>query len=617
MAHIDHGKSTLADRFLEITNTVEKRKMRDQLLDTMDLERERGITIKLQPATMRYVYGNSKLQGTNNKQIQNSESEYILNLIDTPGHVDFGYEVSRSLAAVEGAVLLVDASQGVQAQTLANLYQAIEYDLEIIPVVNKIDLPNANVEKTSQELMHILGCKKEEIIKASGKTGEGVKQILEAIVEKIPAPKGEQDAILRALIFDSKYDSYKGVLAYVRIVDGEVRAEDDVRLMAGEVNAHVIEVGKFSPELKKTQILKAGDIGYIATGLKSVVQCRVGDTITIADYRMSNVDFNRKPQTVNRKAVRSLPGYREVKPMVYASFYPTEGEDYNQFREALERLQLNDAALTFEGESSPALGRGFRLGFLGLLHLEIVQERLSREFNFQPVITTPSVVYEIVRSDKVLQSIFAAAEMPEANLINEIKEPFVKLDIITPKKFMGGVMEVVQATTRAKYLSTDYIDEERMVISFEVPLSEVIVNLHDAIQSASSGYASFSYEVTGYRAQDLVRMDVWIAEEKVDAFSQIVPRASVEQEGRRIVSKLKDVIPRQNFLVKIQAAVGGKFVARENIKPFRKDVTSGLYGGDITRKRKVLEKQKKGKKRMKGAGKVDIPQKAFLEVLKK
>ena len=592
IAHIDHGKSTLADRFLEITNTVEKRKMRDQMLDTMDLERERGITIKLQPATMNY-------------------KNYSLNLIDTPGHVDFGYEVSRSLAAVEGAVLLVDASQGVQAQTLANLYQAVEYDLEIIPVLNKIDLPNANVEKTSRELIHILGCKKEEIIKASGKTGAGVEQILAAIVKRIPAPRSEQTSILRALIFDSKYDSYRGVLAYVRIVDGEVKAEDNVRLMKGGVNAHVIEVGKFSPELKKTETLEAGDIGYIATGLKSVVQCRVGDTITSSKFKVQS------SKSGGEKKIEPLPGYREVKPMVYASFYPTEGENYNQFREALEKLQLNDAALTFEAESSPALGRGFRIGFLGLLHLEIVRERLSREFNFQPVITTPSVVYEIVRSDNLSQSIFAAAEMPEANLIKEIKEPFVKLDIITPKKFMGGVMEVMQATTRAKYLSTDYIDEERMVVSFDAPLSEVIVNLHDAIQSASSGYASFSYEVTGYRAGDLVRMDVWIAEEKVDAFSQIVPRAKVEQEGKRIVSKLKDVIPRQNFLVKLQAAVGGKFVARENIRPFRKDVTSGLYGGDVTRKRKVLEKQKRGKKRMKGTGKVDIPQKAFLEVLKR
>ncbi|MEA2007215.1 MAG: translation elongation factor 4 [Patescibacteria group bacterium] len=585
IAHIDHGKSTLADRFLEMTNTVEKRKITEQMMDTMELEQERGITIKLQPATMQY-------------------EDYTLNLIDTPGHVDFGYEVSRSLVAVEGAILLVDCSQGVQAQTLANLYQAIDHDLEIIPVLNKIDLPNANVEKTIQELVHVLGCKKEEILKASGKTGEGVEDVLDAIVKKIPAPKGDEKKPLRALIFDSKYDSYKGVLAYVRIVDGQVKAEDDVVLMAGGVNAHVIEVGKFSPELKKTKTLGSGDIGYIATGLKSVAECRVGDTIT----------FTEKSKLAK---VEPLSGYKEVKPMVFASFYPTEGEDYNQFREALEKLKLNDAALTFEGESSPALGRGFRIGFLGLLHLEIVRERLSREFDFQPVITTPSVVYEIVKSGGETQSIFAAAEMPEANMIKEIKEPFVKLDIVTPREYLGAVMEVVQKTTRGKYLATDYIDDERLVLSFEAPLAEVIVNLHDSIQSASSGYASFSYEVTGYRTSDLARLDVWIAEEKVDAFSQVVPRLRVDSEGKRIVKKLKDVIPRQNFLVKLQAAVGGKFVARENIVPFRKDVTGHLYGGDITRKRKLLEKQKKGKKRMKGAGKVDIPQKAFLDVLKK
>jgi GTP-binding protein LepA len=585
IAHIDHGKSTLADRLLEMTETVEKRKIYEQMMDTMELEQERGITIKLQPATMKY-------------------KEYTLNLIDTPGHVDFGYEVSRSLAAVEGAVLLVDCTQGVQAQTLANLYQAIDQDLEIIPVLNKIDLPNADIEKTKKEIVHILGCKEEDILCVSGKTGEGVDLLLEEIVKKVPAPQGIENAPLRAMIFDSKYDSYKGVLAYVRIVDGSVKAEDDVRLMVGGRDAHVIEVGKFTPAFVKLDSLETGDIGYIATGLKSVDQCKVGDTIS---FQLS----------VKKGQVKTLPGYKDVKPMVYASFYPTDGEDYNQFRDALDKLKLNDASLTFEGESSMALGRGFRIGFLGLLHLEIIRERLLREFDFEPVITTPSVVYEIVLSNGENKKIYAAAEMPEANLIKEIREPHVKLDIITPSQYLGNVMELVRAVTRGKYLSTEYIDQTRLVLSFDAPLAEVIVNLHDGIQSATSGFASFSYEVTGYVAAELARMDIYVAEEKIEAFSQIVPKEKVNTEGNRIVKKLKEVIPRQNFLVKLQAAVGGKVVGRENITPYRKDVTGYLYGGDITRKRKLLEKQKRGKKRMKGVGKVDIPQKAFLEVLKR
>lgn len=585
IAHIDHGKSTLADRLLEMTETVEKRKVYEQMMDTMELEQEKGITIKLQPATMKY-------------------KEYTLNLIDTPGHVDFGYEVSRSLAAVEGAVLLVDCTQGVQAQTLANLYQAIDQDLEIIPVLNKIDLPNADIEKTKKEIVHILGCKEDDILCVSGKTGEGVDLLLEEIVKKVPAPEGDENAPLRAMIFDSKYDSYKGVLAYVRIVDGSVKAEDDVRLMVGGRDAHVIEVGKFTPAFVKLDSLETGDIGYIATGLKSVDQCKVGDTIS---FQLS----------VKKGQVKTLPGYKDVKPMVYASFYPTDGEDYNQFRDALDKLKLNDASLTFEGESSMALGRGFRIGFLGLLHLEIIRERLLREFNFEPVITTPSVVYEIVLSNGENKKIYAAAEMPEANLIKEIREPHVKLDIITPSQYLGNVMELVRAVTRGKYLSTEYIDQTRLVISFDAPLAEVIVNLHDGIQSATSGFASFSYEVTGYVAAELARMDIYVAEEKIEAFSQIVPKEKVNTEGNRIVKKLKEVIPRQNFLVKLQAAVGGKVVGRENITPYRKDVTGYLYGGDITRKRKLLEKQKRGKKRMKGVGRVDIPQKAFLEVLKR
>ena len=601
IAHIDHGKSTLADRFLEVTGTVEKRKMKDQLLDIMDLEQERGITIKLQPATMQY-------QG------------YTLNLIDTPGHVDFSYEVSRSLAAVEGAVLLVDATKGVQAQTVANLYQAIEEGLEIIPVINKIDLPNAEIEKTKKEIVHILGCESGEIILASGKTGEGIKSILNAIINKIPAPQGKVKKPLRALIFDSKYDSYKGVLAFVRIVDGRVKQGDEILMMATEKSAKAIEVGRFIPQLHEQSELAAGSIGYIATGLKDINQCRVGDTITIlknktkqeaAQNNVSNVGVNEE------KKLQPLPGYKEVKPMVYASFYPHEGEDYNQMRAALEKLKLNDAALVFEGESSPILGKGFRLGLLGLLHLEIVQERLKREFGFQPIITTPSVAYKIIKTNKKEEMVYAASDLPAPTEIKEIQEPRVRLNIITPTKYLGEVMTLVSETVRAKYLSTEYIDQERVSLEYDAPLAEIIVNFHDALKSASSGFASMNYEFVGYQPYDLVKLDIYVAEEKVDAFSQIVPREKALSEGKRVVIKLKDTIPRQNFLIKLQAAIGGKIIARENIRAFRKDVTGHLYGGDVTRKRKLLEKQKKGKKKMRSLGKAYIPQEAFLAVMKR
>jgi GTP-binding protein LepA len=609
IAHVDHGKSTLADRMLEMTKTIEGRDMKEQLLDTMDLERERGITIKLQPVTMRYCYATS--QKSIKSKVHKVEEEFTLNLIDTPGHVDFGYEVSRSLKAVEGAVLLVDSTQGVQAQTLANLYQAIEQDLEIIPVVNKIDLPNAEVKKTKAEIVSLLGCKEDEILEASGKTGEGVDEILRTVVEKIPAPEIKEDEPLRALIFDSKYDSYKGVLAFVRIFQGKTKREDDIYLMAGNKKAHSIEVGKFSPDLKPTELLRAGDIGYIATGLKSVDECRVGDTITLA--------VNIKSQVTDSKEnlVQPLSGYKEVEPMMYASFYPSDGEDYNQMRDALDKLKLNDASLVFEGESSPALGRGFRIGFLGVLHLEIIKERLFREYDFEPVITTPSVVYEIKKTTGEVFKIYSAAEMPEPTQIEEIREPRVKLDIIMPSKYLGEVMDLVQSTTRSEYLSTEYLDAERLTLSFNAPLADIIVNFHDNLKSATSGFASFAYELVDYQPADLVRLDIYVAEDKVDSFSQIVHRQNSLKVGNKVVKKLKDVIPRQNFLIKIQAAVGGKILARENIRPFRKDVTAGMYGGDITRKRKLLEKQKKGKSRMKQTGRVEIPQKAFLEVLKK
>jgi len=588
IAHIDHGKSTLADRLLEVTKTVEKRKMKEQLLDQMDLERERGITIKLQPARMNYTQGGV---------------DYVLNLIDTPGHVDFGYEVSRSLAAVEGAVLLVDATKGVQAQTLSNLYLAIEQGLEIIPVVNKVDLPNANVEKTKKEIIHVLGCKEEEILEASGKTGIGVEKILEAIVEKVPAPNGEMGKPLRALIFDSKYDTYKGVLAYVRIVDGQVKRDDVISMIATQKDSGVIEVGYFKPEMVSAGNLQAGDIGYIATGLKSVDFCRVGDTVTIIKGGVP--------------LAKSLPGYKEVRPVVYASLYPTDGDAYNLMRDSLDKLKLNDASFVFEPESNPALGKGFRCGFLGLLHLEIIKERLEREFNFTPTITTPGVVYELKlkgKEEKVI--IYSAMDMPDPSILESIAEPYVKLEIITPAQYLGGIMELM-STLRSSYLNTEYLDLERILLSFEIPLTDIIVNFHDDLKSATSGYASMSYEIIGYRTYDLVKMDILLAGEKVEALSRIVPRERASSEGKKIVEKLAGAVPRQNFAIAVQAAIGGKFVARETIKPFRKDVIAKLYGGDVTRKNKLLDKQKKGKKKMKNIGNVQIPSEAYLAVLKR
>ncbi len=588
LAHIDHGKSTLADRLLEVTKTVEKRKMKEQLLDQMDLERERGITIKLQPARMNYSLG---------------DVDYVLNLIDTPGHVDFGYEVSRSLAAVEGAVLLVDATKGVQAQTLSNLYLAIEQGLEIIPVVNKIDLPNSNVEKTKKEIIHVLGCKEEEILEASGKTGAGVEKILATIIEKVPAPDGEMDKPLRALIFDSKYDTYKGVLAYVRIVDGQVKRDDIISMIATQKDSGVIEVGYFKPEMVSAGNLQAGDIGYIATGLKSVDFCRVGDTVTIIKGGVP--------------LAKSLPGYKEVRPVVYASLYPTDGDAYNLMRDSLDKLKLNDASFVFEPESNPALGKGFRCGFLGLLHLEIIKERLEREFNFTPTITTPGVVYELkLKGNEEKVTIYSAMDMPDPSNLEDIAEPYVKLEIITPAQYLGAIMELM-STLRSSYLNTEYLDLERILISFEIPLTDIIVNFHDDLKSATSGYASMSYEIVGYRSSDLVKMDILLAGEKVEALSRIVPRERASSEGKKIVEKLAGAVPRQNFAIAVQAALGGKVVARETIKPYRKDVIAKLYGGDVTRKNKLLDKQKKGKKKMKNIGNVQIPSEAYLAVLKR
>ncbi len=586
IAHIDHGKSTLADRLLELTKTVEERKMKDQLLDQMDIERERGITIKLQPVKMIY-------------------KKYVLNLIDTPGHVDFAYEVSRSLAAVEGAVLLVDATQGIQAQTLANLYLAMEQDLIIIPVINKIDMPNAMIKEVSKEVCDLIGIKDEDIIKISAKTGENVEQVLEEIVKKIPAPNGDLEQPLRALIFDSYFDSYKGVVAQVRIVDGKISNGDQIYFIGTKSKSEIIELGVLKPQLEKTDNLKAGDVGYIATGLKEVNKCRVGDTITI----ISNTD------RVENK-IEPLAGYKEVKPTVFASIYPIEGDEYPNLRDAFEKLKLNDASLSYEPESSSALGRGFICGFLGMLHLEIISERLSREYDMNLVITTPSVSYVIKKRDDKELTIFSPAEMPDPSIIESIKEPWAKLEIILPKDKIGSVMKLAESS-RAIYQSTSYLSEDRVILNYEVPLINIIVDFYDNLKSVSSGFASMNYEPIGFRDGDLVKLDILVATEKVEAFSRIVPRSESQKEGKRVVAKLKNAIPRQNFAIALQAAISGKIIARETIQPFRKDVTAKLYGGDVSRKRKLLEKQKKGKKKMKSFGKVEIPQEAFLSVLKK
>jgi GTP-binding protein LepA len=605
IAHIDHGKSTLADRLIDLTHTVEKRKMKEQMLDQMDLERERGITIKLQPVQMHYKY---RQQITaNSQQGENEEIEYTLNLIDTPGHVDFHYEVSRSLAAVEGAILLVDATKGVQAQTLANLYLAIDQGLEIIPVINKIDLPNAQVEKTKKEIVHILGCPENDILTASGKTGLGVQAVLERVIERTPSPKGDEGAPLRALIFDSIYNTYKGVVAYVKVVDGTVKRDDALHMLGTEKEGMTVEVGLFKPGLVPTDILRAGDIGYIATGLKEVAHCRVGDTVTY------------KPREREPFLIEQLPGYKEIRPAVYASLYPVDGDDYTLMRDALDKLKLNDAAFVFEPESNQALGRGFRCGFLGLLHLEIIQARLSREFDLNPTITTPSVVYELkIRGSEEHIPLYSPVDLPDLASIEAMFEPYVALSIVTPSEYLGNVMQLSQSI-RAEYKNTEYIDEERVLLSFEAPLMDVIINFHDDLKSASSGYASMNYEPIGYRQSDVVKLDILVAGEPVDAFARMVPKRDAYGEGKRVVEKLKEVLPRQNFAVAIQAAIGGKVIARETIAAYRKDVTGYMYGGDFSRKKKLLEKQKRGKKKAAemGQGKVSIPSQAFLAVLKK
>lgn len=588
IAHIDHGKSTLADRMLEITGTVEKRKMKEQLLDQMDIERERGITIKMQPVRMEYTARDG--------------SEITLNLIDTPGHVDFTYEVSRSLAAVEGAILLVDAAQGVQAQTIANLYLALDQNLAIIPVINKIDLPNAETERVRKEIINLLGCDSDEIILASAKTGLGVDKILETVVERVPAPKTPDTQDLKALIFDSHFDEYKGVIANVRIFGGTVKQGDKIKLFATEVEAEVLEAGILRPQLVATNLLSAGEIGYIATGLKQVSQCRIGDTI------INNGTSNIKP----------LPGYKEVKPMVFSGVFCKERQNFNLLKDAIEKLKLNDSALSYEPESSRVLGYGFRVGFLGLLHLEIVQERLKREYNLELIFTIPSVGYKVTHTQGKELTIKNPLDLPDPSHTESIKEPMMRLEVVAPKEYLGNIMQLV-AEKRGVYQDTQYLDENRILLRYRIPLVSLLVDFYDKLKSVSSGYASMNYEFYGYEEADVVRLDILVAEELVESLSMIVYENEAQKTGRKVVESLKETLPRQMFEVKLQAAIGGKIIAAERIAPFRKDVTAKLYGGDITRRMKLLEKQKKGKKKMKtmGKGTVDIPTEAFIKILKK
>lgn len=578
IAHIDHGKSTLADRLLEATNTVSKRDMKEQYLDSMDLERERGITIKLQPVRMQY-------------------KGHELNLIDTPGHVDFTYEVSRSLAAVEGAILVIDATQGIEAQTLANLHLAIDNGLEIIPVINKIDLPAADPDRIIKEMYNVIGTKPEEVLLVSAKTGEGVEAILDAVIERVPPPTGDSTAPLRALVFDSYFDHFRGVVAYLRVIDGEIKGGDNIFMMAPAVSAETMEVGYFAPKLVKAKTLTTGEIGYVATGLKEVRSVRVGDTITLSGQK-----------------VEALPGYKQVTPFVYAGIFTVDNADFPQLREALDKLQLNDSALVFEPESSPALGFGFRCGFLGLLHLDIVQERLEREFNLNLITTTPSVSYRIKTTGGEERMIHNPTELPERNYYQEIAEPWIRLEIVSPSSYVGSIIQLVQGK-RGLQIDVKYLDADRALLIYEIPLASVVVDFYDNLKSTTSGYASMTYEMLEFRAGDLVKVDVLLNGNAIDTLSVIVHKSEVQRIGFHITGRLKELLPRQNFKIVIQAAVGSKIIAREELSAYRKDVTAKLYGGDVTRKNKLLDKQKKGKKRMKMVGSVEIPQEAFMKLL--
>jgi GTP-binding protein LepA len=580
IAHIDHGKSTLADRMLELTGTVLKRDMKSQLLDSMDLEREKGITIKLAPVRMSY-------------------KGYDLNLIDTPGHVDFSYEVSRSLQACESAVLVVDASQGIQAQTLANVYLALAADLTIIPVLNKIDLPASDVARVSAEVINLLGCSEEEIIKISAKTGEGVEEVLDAVIKRTAQPKGDAEAQSRALIFDSYYDDYRGVILYVRVVDGVIKKGDTIEMIATNANGLALEVGSLSPAMRPSDILTTGEIGYIVTNLRTTREARVGDTVTT---KRSHTDGQ-------------LPGYKLVKPFVYAGFFPVSNDDYQELKDAVEKLSLSDSALQFEPENSPVLGFGVRIGFLGLLHMDIIRERLEREYNLDLVITNPSTDYQVSLSSGDELDIKSASELPDVSRVREIREPWIKGEIVVPKTYIGVVLQLI-INKRGMQTNMSYIDEQAL-ISFEAPLANLLTDFYDQLKSVTSGYGTFNYELDEYRAEDLVRIDFYVAGEMVDALSVMAHRSESQHLGRVVVDKLKDVIPRQNFQIALQAAIGGKFIARADLSAYRKDVTTGLYGGDVSRKKKVLAKQAKGKKRMKRFGKVDIPSEAFTVMLKR
>ncbi len=600
IAHIDHGKSTLADRLIELTEAVSQRNMTAQHLDTMDLEQERGITIKAQAVRLHYSAAD--------------KSDYQLNLIDTPGHVDFAYEVSRSLAACEGAVLLVDATQGIQAQTIANVYLALEHDLEIIPVINKLDMPAAQPERVLTELEQTFGFSEDEVLKISAKTGDGVNELLEQIVTRVAPPDGSVDDPFRALIFDSKYDQFKGVIAYIRAMHGSLKSSDRVRLMGSKVEAEVLETGYFSPVLEKTKGLETGEVGYVATGLKDVKAVRVGDTMTLA----------------TDPADEPLPGYAAQNPMVFTGIFPTEGEDYPELRDALEKLQLNDAALVFEPESSAALGFGYRCGFLGLLHMDIVQERLEREYNLGLIATAPSVSYEVVLKDGSTITVDNPSKLPENHAYDSILEPWVNITIVTPARYIGAIMELV-TSKRGEYKKMEYLEsiasedadssstasrDARVMLEYDIPLSEILVDFHDKLKSGTQGYASMDYSMIDNRVADLVKLDVLVNHETVDALSMITHRDEAASYGRALTSKLKDLIPRQMFAVPIQAAIGGKIVARTNVKALRKNVLAKCYGGDVSRKRKLLEQQKKGKKRrMKMVGSIEVPQEAFMAVL--
>jgi len=585
IAHIDHGKSTLADRLLQITDTVSERDMADQVLDNMDLERERGVTIKASAVQMIYT----SLDG----------QDYELNLIDTPGHVDFGYEVSRALAACEGALLVVDAAQGMEAQTIAHMYAALEADLEIIPIINKIDLPAARPDEIARDINAMLGTAPESILRISAKDGENIQPVLEKIIKEVPPPAEKAGSPLRALIFDSHYNSYKGVIAYIRVFDGTINQGDKLRLMAGEKDLEPFELGIFAPEMKPVDIIYPGEVGYIATGLKSVHECRVGDTITYA----------------NNPALDPLPGYKQAKPMVFAGFFPVDNEAYGNLRDALEKLQLNDAALIYEPESSQALNLGFRCGFLGMFHMEIIQERLEREYNLDIIATAPSVKYRVLLRDGNTIEIDSPADLPDRSLVEEIQEPWMDVQIFLPLEYYGSVMELV-TVRRGVYVGQDHPSPNRVQLDFQIPLSELIVDFFDYLKSVSRGYASMDYSFAGYRSEKLVKLDILVNGEPVDGMASIIHKDKAFRKGKILVARLKEIIPPQHFSVPIQASAGGKIIARADVKSLRKDVTAKLYGGDYTRKRKLLENQKEGRKRLKRIGNVDIPQKAFMAVLR-